>query len=85
VEERARDALGRLLHPLRGGPDGGGWRPGQDVHLSDIAALLERVEGLDHVERLSISAGGRIAGERVAVLPDRTVVAGELRLRPAQG
>ncbi len=85
VEARVRDALGRLLHPLYGGPDGCGWPPGRDVFLSDVAAVLERVDGVDHVESLALSVDGRIGGERVAVAPDRTVVAGTLRLKLTHG
>lgn len=83
VERRARAALARLLHPLQGGPDGGGWPPGRAVHLSDVAAVLDRVDGVDHVERLAVSVDGRIGGERVDIPPNGTVVAGELRLRLA--
>lgn len=85
VERRARDALARLLHPLYGGPDGGGWEPGRDVYLSDLAAVLERVDGVDYVEQLAMSIDGRIGGERLAIAPDRTVVAGDLRLKLAAG
>jgi hypothetical protein len=85
VEARVRDALARLLHPLYGGPDGGGWPPGRDVFLSDVAAVLERVDGVDYVESLALSVDGRIGGERVAVAADRTVVAGTLRLKLTHG
>ena len=85
VETRARAALALLLHPLYGGPDGGGWPPGRDVHLSDVAAVLERVEGVDVVEQLAISSGGRIGGESLPVAAHRTVVAGDLRLTLARG
>jgi hypothetical protein len=85
VEQRARAALGRLLHPLTGGPEGAGWRPGRDVYLSDLAAVLERVEGVDHVADLAISVAGRIAGEKVDIAPGRTVVAGVLRLKLTSG
>ena len=85
VEQRARAALSRLLHPLTGGPEGAGWQPGRDVYLSDLAAVLERVEGVDHVADLAISVAGRIAGEKVDVAPGRTVVAGELRLKLTSG
>jgi predicted phage baseplate assembly protein len=85
VQERCRAALERLLHPLRGGPSGGGWPPGRDVHLSDVAAVLERVEGVDVVAHLAVSTGGRIGGERVEVPAHRTVVAGDLRLELARG
>jgi Baseplate J-like protein len=81
VEQRARAAVGQLLHPLIGGPAGMGWQPGRDVYLSDLAAVLERVAGVDYVDHLAISVAGRIAGEKVDVAPGRTVVAGELRLK----
>jgi hypothetical protein len=85
VEQRARAALARLLHPLAGGPDGTGWQPGRDLYLSDLAAVLERVDGVDHVDDLAISVAGHIAGEKVDVPPGHTVVAGELRLKLTGG
>ncbi len=84
IEQRARATLARLLHPLYGGPDGRGWQPGQNVYLSDLAAVLERVEGLDFVESLAISIDGRIGGERIDVARDRMVIAGELRIKVAR-
>jgi hypothetical protein len=81
VEQRARAVLARLLHPLNGGPEGAGWDPGRDCYLSDVAAALERVAGLDYVSELRISVDGRIGGERVEIAEDELVVAGELRLR----
>jgi hypothetical protein len=85
VEQGARDALNRLLHPLTGGPEGTGWPPGRPVYLSDVAAVLERVSGLDYAESLALSTNGRIGGERVEVARDRTVVAGNLRLKLTHG
>lgn len=81
VETRAREALGQFLHPLRGGPEGHGWVLGRDVFLSDVAAVLERVPGVDYVEELGLLLGGALQGERVAVAPDRTTVAGDIRLK----
>jgi hypothetical protein len=83
VERRARAVLERLLHPLDGGPDGTGWDAGQDCWLSDLAAALERVTGVDYVRDLQVSVDGQIGGERVAIADDQIVVAGELRLRLA--
>jgi hypothetical protein len=85
VEQRARAVLARLLHPLYGGPDGTGWPPGRSVYLSDLAAVLERVDGVDYVEELAVSVDGRIGGERVDIAAHRTVVAGDLRLKLAHG
>lgn len=81
VETRAREALGQFLHPLRGGPEGRGWELGRDVFLSDVAAVLERVPGVDYVEELALLLGGALQGERVPVAPDRTAVAGDIRLK----
>lgn len=81
VEKAVRAALQRFLHPLRGGPAGAGWELGRDVYLSDIAAVLERVEGLDYVSELTMLIGGMPQGERVRVADDRIVVAGDIRLR----
>jgi hypothetical protein len=85
VERQARAALFRLLHPLQGGPDGGGWPPGRAVHLSDVAAVLERLEGIDHVADLAISVAGRLGGLLVEIPRDRTVVAGEITLTLTNG
>jgi hypothetical protein len=74
----------RLLHPLYGGPDGAGWEPGRDVYLSDLAAVLERTEGIDYVDQLAISVEGRIGGEQIEIGPGRTVVAGSIRLKLAR-
>jgi hypothetical protein len=81
VEKAVRAALQRFLHPLRGGPSGTGWELGRDVYLSDIAAVLERVEGLDYVSELTMLLDGVPQGDRIRVADDRIVVAGDLRLR----
>lgn len=85
VEQRARAALKQFLHPLRGGPQGRGWEPGRDVLLSDVASVLERVEGVDYVEELALLLNGGLQGERVKVAADRIAVAGEIRLKIIQG
>ncbi|NLT57997.1 MAG: putative baseplate assembly protein [Clostridiales bacterium] len=48
VRERAVECLHAFLHPRRGGPEGRGWPFGRPVYLSEICALLETVEGVDH-------------------------------------
>jgi hypothetical protein len=80
VATRAREALERFFSPVRGGPNGRGWDLGRDVFLSDVAAVLEHVEGLDYVEELALFANGVRLGERVEVPPRRVVVVGDLRL-----
>jgi hypothetical protein len=80
VEERARKAFEEFLHPLRGGPERRGWDLGRDLFLSDVAAVLERVQGVDYVEELVLTIERNLQGERVAVADERVVVAGEIRL-----
>jgi hypothetical protein len=81
IEARSRVALEEFLHPLIGGPDRSGWELGRDVYMSDIAAVLERVEGVDFVKELDLLIGGQLQGERVAVPDDRIVCSGEIRLK----
>jgi uncharacterized phage protein gp47/JayE len=81
VELRARQALEEFLHPLRGGPERRGWELGRDLYLSDVAAVLERVPGVDYVQELALSIAGKLQGERVAIADERIVVAGEIRLK----
>ncbi len=80
VLERVRGALARFLHPLTGGPEGAGWPFGRDVYLSDVAAILEAIEGVDFVPTINLLLDGTPRGERVAVPPDRIVVAGPLQV-----
>jgi len=81
VEGRARLALEDFLHPLGGGPARRGWELGRDVYMSDIAAVLERVEGVDYVKELELLVDGQLQGERIAVADSRIVSAGEIRLK----
>ncbi|MDZ7268435.1 MAG: putative baseplate assembly protein [candidate division KSB1 bacterium] len=81
VEDRARAALENFLHPLHGGPEGNGWELGRDVFLSDVAAVLERVEGVDFVKELTLLWNGAPQGESLKVPEDRIVVAGEIRIK----
>jgi hypothetical protein len=55
VGDRVRTALERFLHPLTGGPDGQGWAFGRRLHRSDLSALIEAVEGVDHIRALSVT------------------------------
>jgi predicted phage baseplate assembly protein len=73
-----KSALGAFLHPLAGGPERRGWPFGRDVFVSDVASLLESVEGVDYVEMLTLLRDGTPVGDRVAVPVDRIVVAGPL-------
>ncbi|HEX6050237.1 MAG TPA: putative baseplate assembly protein, partial [Gemmatimonadaceae bacterium] len=76
VERAARAAVARFLHPLFGGPRGRGWDLGRDIFLSDLAAVLEQVVGVDYVEELALLHQGVPFGERVPIAADRIAVAG---------
>lgn len=81
VRAAVLEALQRFLHPLTGGPEGKGWPFGRAIYLSDVAALLEGLAGVDYIDTLSLLLDGSPRGESVAVPPDRIVVAGPLRVR----
>ncbi len=77
VRGRVRAALERYLHPLTGGPDGRGWAFGRKPHRSDLFAVAEAVDGVDHVRTLTVTAlaqshdlGDRLAGVLNRTLPD---------------
>ncbi len=85
MELSAREALETFLHPLRGGPEGRGWELGRGVFFSDVAAVLERVVGIDYVKELALLLNGALQGERVQVADDRIVIAGKIRLKLVAG
>jgi len=61
VRRRVVVNLDAFLHPLTGGPARAGWEFGRDVFLSEIAAIVEATEGVDHVRRVSLA--GRSGAE----------------------
>jgi predicted phage baseplate assembly protein len=71
-------ALNQFFHPLYGGPDGRGWPFGRDVYLSDVAKLLEAVDGVDYVQHLELLLDLIPAGDQVTVPPERMVAAGPM-------
>jgi hypothetical protein len=80
VDTAARAELAAFLHPLFGGPSGNGWDLGRSVYLSDVAAALERVDGLDFVSDLELLVDGQVQGSSVAVGPNQIAVAGVIRI-----
>jgi len=54
IENRAMKQLAAHLHPLTGGDMGRGWEFGRFPYLSDFYALLEDIEGVDHVDSLAM-------------------------------
>ena len=80
VERRVQAVLESFLHPLTGGPEDSGWPFGRDVYLSDVAAVVEPVVGVDYVKELDLLLNDTPQGEWIAVPPDRIVVAGPIRI-----
>jgi hypothetical protein len=79
VGDRVRRTLAGLLQPL-GGPDGRGWPFGRAVYLSDVAAVLEDVPGVDYVSALHLLLNGSPQGDSVAIPNHTLVAAGPLRI-----
>ena len=85
IERATHAAIADFLHPLKGGPAGRGWEPGQAVAVSDLAAVVERVAGVDHARELGLLQGGVVQGEVLPIAADRMPVAGDIRLRLVEG
>jgi hypothetical protein len=81
VGERVHQAMVHFLHPLTGGPEGTGWPFGRGVYLSDVAAILESIEGVDYVETINLLLDGTPQGEVITVPADRIVVAGPVQIK----
>lgn len=81
VGDRVRQTLAQFLHPLTGGPEGTGWPFGRGVYLSDVAAILETIEGVDYVETINLLLDGTPQGEVINVPDDRIVVAGAVQIK----
>ncbi len=74
AELAAGENLRQFLHPLTGGYEGRGWEFGRLPCLSDLFALLEATEGVDHVGSLSmtlqpVGPAGEAAGAPLEVTP----------------
>ena len=72
IKMDVRRLLERFLHPLTGGRDGQGWPFGRSVLKVDLFRVVERVEGVEMVERVRVFSG------------DRRVEVDQLRLRDDQ-
>jgi Baseplate J-like protein len=80
VADAARAALAGFLHPLTGAPDGGGWGARTDVCLSDVAALLCALPGVDHIDALGLLDDGTPVGDVLTVPAGRIVCAGDVEV-----
>ncbi len=83
TRQRVADRAAAFLHPLTGGPGSSGWSFGQPVFASDIAAVLNRVEGVAALAHIELRVNEIPAGEQVVVPAGRIVAAGPVRVRLA--
>ncbi len=77
LEKDIRAALSRFFDPLHGGPDGAGWPLGRPVYTSEICQVVEAVDGVDHVERVSPTAG-QIQDPEQLDIPPLSLVKGNI-------
>ncbi|MBD5799845.1 putative baseplate assembly protein [Bacillus pseudomycoides] len=73
VENRAMKKIKDFLHPLSGGHDGLGWEFGRIPCLSDFFALLQGIEGVDCVGKLTMTISSTDGSQRMEVSPNNPV------------
>ncbi len=70
IERDARLKVTEFLHPLTGGDMGDGWEFGRLPCLSDFYQILEGIDGVDHVEGLSMEIKGAKKDENIIITPE---------------
>jgi predicted phage baseplate assembly protein len=55
VKARALEALYGYLNPYTGGPNKSGWGFGRELHAAEIVGVLQVIEGIEFVERLTVN------------------------------
>jgi predicted phage baseplate assembly protein len=60
----ALEALQSYFHPTVGGPDGQGWPFGRPVHVGEVYAVLQGVNGTEYVEEARLFPADPVTGER---------------------
>jgi hypothetical protein len=76
AEQSVRQKLEQFLHPLTGGPANEGWDFGRDLAASDLYALLEDIDDVDHIATLRMVFGDSSSEEKVEVDADALVASG---------
>jgi hypothetical protein len=69
-------AVRNFFHPITGGPDGKGWPFGRDVYVSEMYELLDKVEGVNYVENVVLTAPNRPDGSSREQLTQGNMLAG---------
>ena len=60
-------ALYRFINPVHGGPDGAGWPWDRNLFASEVTALVHSIDGVEHVENVSLSVADMVTGARTPV------------------
>ncbi len=55
VTDKVKERVKQFLHPLKGGQNGEGWDFGQAIFISEIAAVVEDILGVDYVTFISLT------------------------------
>src|SRR5262249_22890365 len=76
VESAILAALDPVLHPVNGGPAGGGWSFGNAVHLSQIVAVILGTPGVRSAPHVALLSGTDAYGDQVPVGADMLPCAG---------
>jgi len=69
VEAMVYYDIRKFLHPLTGGYTGNGWEFGKLPCLSAFFHLLEEIDGVNHVENLSMEINGTKKDQKVVIIP----------------
>ncbi len=54
ARERITEELRTFLHPLKGGQHGEGWDFGDGIFISEVAAIVESLEGIDYITDIKL-------------------------------
>ena len=85
IGAKVRARLDDFLHPLTGGSNGEGWRFGQNVYKSQIAALIEATPGVDYVQKMTLLSEGRLFDDFIAIPPHALVCTSQHELKLTVG
>jgi predicted phage baseplate assembly protein len=64
LQQACLAALNAYFHPTQGGPDRTGWPFGRPIHVGEVYAVLQGVEGTEYVEETRLFAADPVTGER---------------------
>ena len=61
---RRSGAVPSTTTPIIGGPDGTGWPFGRPIHVGEVYAVLQRIEGVEYIEQARLYGTDPITGRR---------------------